>query len=327
MAAMRMKSSVPMGCDDDDVFKSVGKDEIEEMGWNPKIKQSTAQLLMGLKRQLKKRGANGIAGIARKFRIMDDDNSGSLDIDEFTKAMKETKMKWTPAEVKEVFDYFDDDKSGDIKYDEFLVGVRGEMNKRRAQLVLLAFDIMDKDKSGAITIEDIASLFDASQADDVKAGKKTEDEILKEFLDNFDQAGEDGTKDGKVTPDEWCKYYSNVSASVDEDDYFELMIRNAWHISGGEGWCANTTNRRVLVTHPDGRQTVEEVKNDLGIKAGDEEAMIANLKAQGIDVDSMETVGKMDDDTGPQPPAVPAGIEKKRAAAANKKLGDSSVPF
>lgn len=40
----------------------------------------------------------------------------------------------------------------------------------------------------------------------------------------------------KVTPDEFVAYYNNVSASIDNDDYFELMIRNAWHISGGEGW-------------------------------------------------------------------------------------------
>jgi hypothetical protein len=78
------------------------------------------------------------------------------------------------------------------------------------------------------------------------------------------------------------------------------MIRNAWHISGGdytiyitwyipkliydiiigEGWCANSSCRRVLVTHRDGRQTVEEIKNDLGIGANDKEAMIANLRAQ-----------------------------------------------
>ncbi len=45
-----------------------------------------------------------------------------------------------------------------------------------------------------------------------------------------------------------------MSASVDDDDYFELVIRNAWHISGGEGWCANTTCKRVLVLHEDGSQ-------------------------------------------------------------------------
>jgi hypothetical protein len=79
---------------------------------------------------------------------------------------------------------------------------------------------------------------------------------LREFLDTFDGA----EKDGKVTVQEFCKYYANLSSSIDEDDYFELMMRNAWHISGGEGWCANTSCRRVLVTHTDGTQTVEEIK-------------------------------------------------------------------
>jgi hypothetical protein len=63
-----------------------------------------------------------------------------------------------------------------------------------------------------------------------------------------------------VTAEEFIKYYGNVSSSIDDDDYFELMIRNAWHISGGEGWCANSSCRRVLVGHSDGSQTVEEIK-------------------------------------------------------------------
>ena len=39
-----------------------------------------------------------------------------------------------------------------------------------------------------------------------------------------------GEKDGKVTPEEFIEYYANVSGSIDCDDYFELMMRNAWHI-------------------------------------------------------------------------------------------------
>ena len=59
-------------------------------------------------------------------------------------------------------------------------------------------------------------------------------------------------KDGIVTLSEFEDYYTDLSASVDRDDQFELIIRNAWHIPGGEGWSANTTIPRHLVTDADG---------------------------------------------------------------------------
>ncbi len=98
-------------------------------------------------------------------------------------------------------------------------------------------------------------------------------------------------KDSVVTQEEFESYYANISASVDSDDYFELMIRNAWHISGGEGAYENTTNRRVLVTHADGRQSVEEVKDDIAIRANDKDAMVAKLRAQGLNVGTINTNG------------------------------------
>jgi calcyphosin len=79
----------------------------------------------------------------------------------------------------------------------------------------------------------------------------------REFLDTFDVGG---IPDGKVTPAEFLNYYNNVSSSIDNDDYFELMMRNAWHISGGEGWCANSSCLRVLCKHADGHESVEEMK-------------------------------------------------------------------
>lgn len=84
-----------------------------------------------------------------------------------------------------------------------------------------------------------------------------------------------------ITLKDFSDYYANISASIDSDDYFELMIRNAWHISGGQGQYANSTNRRVLVTHADGRQTVEEVQNDIGISAKDTDKMMQKLQQQG----------------------------------------------
>ena len=38
--------------------------------------------------------------------------------------------------------------------------------------------------------------------------------------------------DGKVTPDEFIEYYTNISANIDNDAYFDLMMTNAWNLDG-----------------------------------------------------------------------------------------------
>jgi hypothetical protein len=67
----------------------------------------------------------------------------------------------------------------------------------------------------------------------VKSGKKTEDEILKEFLETFEMHHNvmNGTQsDGTVTIEEFIEYYTNISANIDNDAYFDLMITNAWNL-------------------------------------------------------------------------------------------------
>jgi len=69
----------------------------------------------------------------------------------------------------------------------------------------------------------------------VLQGKKTEDQILLEFLETFEahhamRMNEDA--DGKVNLEEFVEYYRNISCSIDNDEYFALMINNSWNITG-----------------------------------------------------------------------------------------------
>lgn len=46
----------------------------------------------------------------------------------------------------------------------------------------------------------------------------------------------------EVTHGEWIEYYNNVSMSIDSDEYFELMMNNAWNLKNDKvttkGWGA-----------------------------------------------------------------------------------------
>ena len=123
-----------------------------------------------------------------------------------------------------------------------------------------------------------------------------------------------------VSREEFASYYTTVSALIPNEDYFELMIRNAWHISGGEGAAANSANLRVLVTHSDGEQIVVEIKNDLGLDPKDKKAVVARLRAQGVDVVAIP--GYSD----PKGAAIHAAqMAQKAAAAASKASAAASA--
>jgi len=62
---------------------------------------------------------------------MDDDGSKSLCKSEFNKAMGDFALGFTPQQCGALFDYFDVDNGGSIDYNEFIRAIRGPMNNTR----------------------------------------------------------------------------------------------------------------------------------------------------------------------------------------------------
>ena len=85
------------------------------------------------------RGARGIIGLGKQFKIADDDNSRDLDMYEFKKAVRDFRVSIVEKDAERLFRIFDRDGSGRIDYDEFLRGIRGEMNPFRVGLCKRAF--------------------------------------------------------------------------------------------------------------------------------------------------------------------------------------------
>jgi len=257
---------------------------------------SRATTAIGKVREILTKRAGGVSSLKSlgvQFMLLDSDKTGNLSRSELElgldKFMRGFGVHLSKAEIDELFKLFDVDNSGSITYDEFLKGIRGTMGSVRVELVKLAWAQLDTRGRGVVTLEDIARVYDVSGNPLVKAGKLSKTDALRAFMSHWHLAHKKHTDD--VTLEDFLEYYDWVSASIDRDDYFELMIRNAWHILGGAGWSENTSNLRVLVTHEDGHQSIETIKNDLGLRRDDIEGIKARLRSQGLKIKGVSVKG------------------------------------
>ncbi|TPP62705.1 Calcyphosin [Fasciola gigantica] len=189
--------------------------------------QSATEPLEKLTHACLTRGANGIVGFGRQFKIMDDDGNKQLDFKEFVKGCRDFSADLTMDEIREVFNTIDKNGSGSIDFEEFLRALRPSMNKTRTDLVMRAFRKLDKTGDGVITVHDLRGVYNCKHHPKFINGEKTEDELFYEFLKTFQPEND---CDDKVTLDEFLNYYSGVSASIDNDAYFDLMMRNAFKL-------------------------------------------------------------------------------------------------
>ena len=176
--------------------------------------------------------------------IADNDNSKTIDINEFRKFCHNYRIPLEDKEIQVLFKELDINKNGKIDYEEFLRGVVGEMNDRRRKIVLQVFKIFDKNQNGVIEMDDIRDSYNAKTHPEVQSGKKNEEEVLAEFLDTFEYQfsllNDAKSRDGKITMEEFLDYYNNISMSIKDDDYFEEMMNSVYNLdkrrTNKKGW-------------------------------------------------------------------------------------------
>ncbi|XP_003504208.1 calcyphosin-like protein [Cricetulus griseus] len=215
------------GCIFEDAMAGTARHD-REMAIQSKKKLSTAtDPIERLRLQCLARGSAGIKGLGRVFRIMDDNNNRTLDFKEFLKGLNDYAVVMEKEEAEELFRRFDRDGNGTIDFNEFLLTLRPPMSRARKEVIMKAFRKLDKTGDGVITIEDLREVYNAKHHPKYQNGEWTEEQVFRKFLDNFDSPYD---KDGLVTPEEFMNYYAGVSASIDTDVFFIIMMTTAWKL-------------------------------------------------------------------------------------------------
>ena len=65
------------------------------------------------------------------FKTFDFNNNGSIEFNEFDKALKDFKLDLEDADIQTLFVSFDSDKNGFISIEEFMNTILGELNPNR----------------------------------------------------------------------------------------------------------------------------------------------------------------------------------------------------
>lgn len=202
---------------------------------------------------LKSRGCAGIKSFGSVFRMMDDSADRRLDFREFIDGCRGRGIhKMTDQELKEVFATFDKDGSGTIDFEEFLRAIRPKMNDFRTKIVNNVFDMVSGggmkkraaeeygaregteaskfDSDHVISLDDLTAFYKCDKHPKYLNGEMSKKDVLLQFIRCFEA---DTSVDGVVTRDEFLDYYAGVSASIDEDNYFALMMHNSWAPQAG----------------------------------------------------------------------------------------------
>jgi Ca2+-binding EF-hand superfamily protein len=129
-------------------------------------------LINDIKEKIKARGTLGIRGLARMFKILDNNGNRQIDLEEFYWGIKELGIGLSEAEASSVLAAFDRDGSGTVNFDEFLRALRGELSDSRLLWIKRAYDKLDVNCDGTVKLDDIARLYDVSRNPDVASGRK-----------------------------------------------------------------------------------------------------------------------------------------------------------
>ena len=185
-----------------------------------------------LKDTILQRGPRGILGMRRCFMIDDEDNVHILTFENFFKYINNFLIPLSRNQAASLFKLYDKKNCGEIIYDNLINEIVGNLNEERKYLLSLAFDKISGGKD-TVNINVMRTKFYPGGHPDVIIGRRTEQEVLAEFLDDLDyhfnllNQGKN-VEDEEITLQDFIEFYRYISVGIDTDGDFKKIINGVW---------------------------------------------------------------------------------------------------
>nr|CCC94503.1 conserved hypothetical protein [Trypanosoma congolense IL3000] len=256
-------------------------------------------IIMRFQRQLllSMEGRSAFPGnVLRRVRLTLHNNdvvgNGMLNVEETYRGLTEAGLETSKPECIALVRSYDLKGENMLSIARVMDGMRGEEREQRLVVIEKVYEMLKKIcADGVVRLHHLVDLVDTGSMSSVERGEVSSSDALNAFMNQWDLPLE-----GYISFDTFHSFFRDASFEIKTDEEFEVLMRNIWHLSGGNGKHVNTSCRRLNVIHRDGHASLQEVKNDLDIKEGDpnlEERILNNLRLQGItDVSSFSIIPK-----------------------------------
>ena len=187
---------------------------------------------------------NGITyyTFAHALKSLEDKSTQTIGIENLLSIIEQMELNINQDDLINFYSILDITQSNKVSTDEILRLIKGEIPEPRKVLIVSKFAIMDKGKAGIIPIALVKDLYNAKFHPDAFLGKKSVEDVYKEFLYTIDIFCElAGLKD-KISFKDFIEYYTPISASILNDNYFDDIIYGVWNIEGENNISNNINN-------------------------------------------------------------------------------------
>jgi Ca2+-binding EF-hand superfamily protein len=198
---------------------------VETRSLPPPASQET--ILHEVQEAVKARGVDAFWNLRDFFRQFERRNLSSGKIDR--EDMKACLMDWGIATsfhyLDTIMDMCDDTKMGLIDVREMLSVLRGPISPRRENLIRQVFEALDKNRERVVPVSEVSANFSGAGHPLVTIGGFSEKDALNHLLKSFEVKG---VLPPKIVYEKLFEYYADLSAAMEDDDYFEDVMRSNW---------------------------------------------------------------------------------------------------
>ena len=177
---------------------------------------------------------NGVTyySLAHHLKSNEDAATKTTSLESLLSTIKLLQLDINPDDIINLYACLDYTQTGKVSTDEILRIISGDIDEKRKISIISKFAEMDKNKTGYLPISLIKTVFNAKFHPDCFLGKKPENEVQDEFMFTFEVFCflKGLGNDQEISFRDFVEYYTPISASIENDNYFDDILLGSWNI-------------------------------------------------------------------------------------------------